>query len=274
LKRIHYESIDLSSHDDFSTPVMSIFQEPGGEGSGLLWKVIRYGQVPSTQDVAREATLKSRALGTVIVAESQTSGRGRRGRSWSSPTGGLYLTAVLRPSRHPGLVPLVAGIAVAEAIRRLTGLSTELKWPNDVLIGGRKVAGVIAETVWRGDEAVHTLLGIGVNVNNALPGDLPRATTLLEELGSGVDAEHVLRELLGEIEVWSERLDEGPDVILEAWRALSGILGGEVDIIDPTGGRIRGVAVDVDQDGALLVDDGGEIRRVHSGALVDATVKC
>jgi BirA family biotin operon repressor/biotin-[acetyl-CoA-carboxylase] ligase len=270
----HIEPIDLSSHNNFSTTEMPILPEPGGEGSGLLWKVFRYGQVASTQDLAREAALKSGAIGTVIVAESQTSGRGRRGRSWSSPAGGLYLTAVLRPSRHPDLVPLMAGIAVAGAIRRLTGLRAELKWSNDVLIGGRKVAGVIAETVWRGDEALHTLLGIGLNVNNALPRDLPRATNLSKELGANVDAEHVLRELLGEIGVWSERLDEGPAGVLDAWRALSVTFSGEIEIIDSAGERIRGIAVDVDQDGALLVDDGGEIRRVHSGALVDATVKC
>jgi BirA family biotin operon repressor/biotin-[acetyl-CoA-carboxylase] ligase len=141
-------------------------------------------------------------------------------------------------------------------------------------MGRRKVAGVLAETVWRGDEALYTLLGIGLNINNILPEDLPQATTLSKELGREVDAESLLSELLSEIGVWSERLDESLDGVLEAWRDLSATLGRKVDIIDSTGERIKGVAVDVDLDGALLVDVGGEIRRVHSGTLADATVKC
>ena len=240
----------------------------------MLWKVIRYGQVPSTQDLAREAAQKLGGIGTVILAESQSLGRGRKGRSWASPVGGLYFTAVLRPSSRPGLIPLMAGVAVAEAIRRLTGLGAELKWPNDILMGRKKVAGVLAETVWRGDEALYTLLGIGLNINNILPEDLPQATTLSKELGREVDAESLLSELLGEIGVWSERLDESLDGVLDAWRGLSATLGRKVDVVDSTGEWIRGVAVDVDLDGALLVDVGGEIRRVHSGTLVDATVKC
>jgi BirA family biotin operon repressor/biotin-[acetyl-CoA-carboxylase] ligase len=240
----------------------------------LLWKVIRYGQVPSTQDLAREAAQKRGGIGTVILAESQSAGRGRSGRSWVSSSGGLYFTAVLRPSSRPGLIPLMAGVAVAEAIRRLTGLGAELKWPNDILMGRRKVAGVLAETVWRGDEALYTLLGIGLNINNILPEDLPQATTLSKELGREVDAESLLSVLLGEIGVWSERLDESLDGVLDAWRDLSANLGKKVDVVDSTGELIRGVAVDVDLDGALLVDVGGEIRRVHSGTLVDAIVKC
>jgi len=240
----------------------------------LLWKVIRYGQVPSTQDLAREAAHKRGGIGTVILAESQFSGRGRSGRSWVSSVGGLYFTAVLRPSSRPGLIPLMAGVAVAEAIRRLTGLGAELKWPNDILLGRRKVAGVLAETVWRGGEALYTLLGIGLNINNILPEDLPQTTTLSKELGHEVDAESLLSVLLGEIGVWSERLDESLDGVLESWRDLSATLGRKVDVIDSTGELIRGVAVDVDMDGALLVDVGGEIRRLHSGTLVDAIVKC
>jgi len=240
----------------------------------LLWKVIRYGQVPSTQDLAREAAQKRGGIGTVILAESQSAGRGRSGRSWVSSVGGLYFTAVLRPSSRPGLIPLMAGVAVAEAIRRLTGLGAELKWPNDILLGRRKVAGVLAETVWRGGEALYTLLGIGLNINNILPEDLPQTTTLSKELGHEVDAESLLSVLLGEIGVWSERLDESLDGVLESWRDLSATLGRKVDVIDSTGELIRGVAVDVDMDGALLVDVGGEIRRLHSGTLVDAIVKC
>ena len=240
----------------------------------MLWKVIRYGQVPSTQDLAREAAQKRGGIGTVILAESQSAGRGRSGRSWVSSSGGLYFTAVLRPSSRPGLIPLMAGVAVAEAIRRLTGLGAELKWPNDILMGRRKVAGVLAETVWRGDEALYTLLGIGLNINNILPEDLPQTTTLSKELGHEVDAESLLSVLLGEIGVWSERLDESLDGVLDAWRDLSANLGKKVDVVDSTGELIRGVAVDVDLDGALLVDVGGEIRRLHSGTLVDAIVKC
>jgi BirA family biotin operon repressor/biotin-[acetyl-CoA-carboxylase] ligase len=141
-------------------------------------------------------------------------------------------------------------------------------------MGRRKVAGVLAETVWRGGEALYTLLGIGLNINNILPEDLPQATTLSKELGHEVDAERLLSEILDEIGVWSERLDESLDGVLDAWRDLSATLGRKVDIVDSTGERIWGVAVDVDLDGTLLVDFGGDIRRVHSITLVDATVKC
>lgn len=201
----------------------------------------------------------------VIVAEAQSDGRGRRGRRWDSAPGGLYLTAVLKPGSRSGLLPLLAGVAVAEAVRDLTGLKAELKWPNDVLIDGKKVAGVLVESGWSGGEVKFVLLGIGVNLTNPIPGDLMEATTLSKEVGEEIDKEELLYGLLRQLGYHLSRLESAPDEVLSSWRRLSSTMGGPVEIAVGPEEVVRGMAVDVDGDGALLVDVGGSIRRVFSG---------
>lgn len=177
------------------------------------------------------------------------------------------MTAVLRPVGGVGLIPLMAGVAVAETIIVDLGVEARLKWPNDILVGKRKVGGILAETAWSQGEARHTLLGVGVNLNNRLPPDLPEATTLSAELDEEVDINQFLYDLLDRLGQRFRLLERKPTEILEAWRALSSTLGRLVEVLVDSGEKIRGVAVDIDQDGALLLDTGYRLRRIVSGSL-------
>jgi BirA family biotin operon repressor/biotin-[acetyl-CoA-carboxylase] ligase len=222
----------------------------------LPWKVIKLGLIGSTQAAAREYLASGHGAGTVIVAAGQTDGRGRRGRSWHSPEGGLYLTASLRPVGEVGLVPLMGGVAVAQTIREMANINAALKWPNDVLIGGKKVGGILAESGWAGGKMKHVLLGVGVNLNNPVPDWLPDATSLTKELGEMVD-----------VDAFLHRMESDPELILSSWRESSLTLGKMVCVTDRSGEMVSGFAVDVDPDGSLIVDCGSEIKRVVSGVL-------
>jgi len=238
----------------------------------MPWEVERCRVVDSTQTVARKHAESGFSGPVVFVANEQTHGRGRRGRSWESPHGGLYMTAVIRPAGPIGLIPLLAGVAVAETLREHLGVEAELKWPNDVLIGGRKVGGVLVEAGWSDDEPTYILMGIGVNLNNPLPDGLKATTTLNIETGEDVDKDAFLNLLVDRIASLVSQLKKDSESILERWRRLACLLGERVTVSDATGEVFTGVAVDVDGEGALLVESGGSVKRVLSGD-VDASVK-
>ena len=229
--------------------------------------VVKLGMIDSTQTVAREYLASGYGAGTVIVAKSQTQGKGRRGGSWYSPEGGLYITVVLKPAKVVSLIPLLGGVVVAEAIRDTADIGVGLKWPNDILISRKKVGGVIAESGWSKEEASHTLLGIGVNLNNSIPDWLPEATSLSKELGERVDVDAFLHRLLGTLDRHLLLMESNPGHIVSSWRESSLTLGRIVDVKNGSCEMVSGLALDVDSDGALLVDCRGEIKRVISGIL-------
>jgi BirA family transcriptional regulator, biotin operon repressor / biotin---[acetyl-CoA-carboxylase] ligase len=214
--------------------------------------------------------------GSVLVAEEQTAGRGRQGRSWVSPPGSaLTFSVLLRPERIPparlGWLPLLAGIATATAVRALTGLDARLKWPNDVLIGGRKLAGILAEGA--GNAVV---IGIGLNVS-AAPGELPAGpgglppTSLLAE-GVPVARDVLLIEVLRSFGQWYKTLSQEPDPqgigLLAQYVKLSATVGREVRVELPGGALVSGMAVEIDLDGRLLVDTGTGIYAVAAGDVI------
>ena len=177
------------------------------------------------------------------------------------------MTASLRPVGEVGLVPLMGGVAVAETIRAMANIDAALKWPNDILIGGKKVGGVLAESGWAGSKIKHVLLGVGVNLNNPAPYWLPEATSLSEELGRLVDVESFLDILLETLDRYIPFLESRPELILSSWKEMSQTLGRMVEVTDVDGEAISGLAVDVAPDGSLLVESGGMIRQVVSGVL-------
>jgi len=198
--------------------------------------------------------------GRVVVANAQSAGRGRHGRSWASPPGaGLYVSTVLRPPLHAlPLLTIAAGIAVAEAIQVATGLVTDVKWPNDVYAHGRKVAGILAEASSSSDAAAiqHVVVGAGINVMPAAypPEIAGRATSLEVELGRDVDRGLLLAEYLCTLAMrYQDLLDRRGDVVVRAWRArAASMLGRRVEW--EGGGATRdGVALDIDDTGALVV---------------------
>jgi BirA family biotin operon repressor/biotin-[acetyl-CoA-carboxylase] ligase len=214
------------------------------------------------------------AEGLLVVADSQTAGRGRLGRSWHSPPGqNLYLSLLLRPAlpaRHATPLTLLAGAALAHALAQ-AGATPRLRWPNDLLIpaaeGLRKVAGILTEMASDGKRVRHIVLGVGLNVNGLeFPSDLSeRATSLRLALGHTCDRARLLADFLAAFELlYDDLLARGPASGLQEWRRHADL--GRVCRIDCDGAKVEGIATDIDESGALLVRDAaGQVHRIVSG---------
>jgi len=243
-------------------------------GTLLIGKrVLYYEEVASTQDITRKLARQGAEEGTVVIAEKQTRGRGRRGRSWTSPDGGLYLSIILRPNLEPVRalqLPLVAGVAVARAIKKVTALQPRLKWPNDIIIAGKKVGGILTDTSTKKGKIDHTVLGIGLNVNtprSLFPQAIREtATSLAEEGGQNISPLELLQCLFSEFEaLYVEFLACGFDRIREEWKAMSHTIGSRVKVASGEA-EIEGEALDIDSEGFLLLRRGnGDVERVISG---------
>ena len=226
-------------------------------------------ELDSTQRLARELARADVEEGTTVIAERQTAGRGRLGRQWHSPPGlNCYCSVVLRPSLPPGAVPslaLIAGLAVVDAVRGATGLAGALKWPNDVLLDGRKVAGVLTEMEAEVERVRFVIAGIGVNVNaTAFPPELAaKATSLRLAAGRPVDRAAFTAGLLAALEGRYRRfLAAGFAAMRSEWEACSALTGKEVRVTAPEG-EVAGQVLGVDDDGALrLAGPRGEVRVV------------
>jgi len=179
------------------------------------------------------------------------------------------MTALLEAGPHANLMPLMAGVAVAETIRDGFGVNAMLKWPNDVLIGGRKVGGVLLDADWSGDERGVILLGVGVNLNNALPTSLDEATSLSEEAGEEINLDAFLESLLERLDSILTTLEEDPGKVLASWEALSETLGRMIVIKNSSGDVFEGIAKSIDSDGALVLDCGDRSIRVLSGTVLE-----
>ena len=233
-------------------------------------------ETTSTNDVAAHLAERGAPEGTVVAAESQTAGRGRMGRAWCSPPGaGLYVSVVLRPAggmsshRNPAsLLTLASGVAIVEGVRTVTGLPAEIKWPNDVVIGKRKLAGILAESTAQGGVVHHVVLGFGVNLQPAAyPPDVARRATSIEaESGRAADRAQLLAEILAALSGRYADLQAGRfDAILTAWRRLAPSLPSSIVEWDSPDGLRRGRAEDIDTDGALLVRVGDRVERLIAG---------
>ncbi|RYZ34099.1 MAG: biotin--[acetyl-CoA-carboxylase] ligase, partial [Myxococcaceae bacterium] len=211
--------------------------------------------------------------GTVVVAEQQTAGKGRRGRAWVSPPGlNLYFSAILRPELPPQRAPeltLVAAVALAEALRE-TGSDAAIKWPNDVQLGGRKVAGILTELSAEPERVHFVIVGVGVNLNAGpehFPEDLrDTATSLSQALGRPVVRAAFTAALWARLEVWLDTyLASGFDAVRTRWKALSSTLGQQVRVRTDRGDW-EGFAEDIDPTGALMVRTAdGRLERVLAG---------
>lgn len=244
----------------------------------LRGTVVRYFPVlASTSDTAAALAAAGAADGTAVVAGRQTAGRGRRGRVWDSPPGaGLYLSVVLRGRQSP-VITLLAGVAVAEAVRRAAGVAVDLKWPNDVVApppagavsGGRKIAGILTDALPGTDGADDAaVVGIGVNVRERpFPPELAGRAAALEPLaGRRVDGAALCADLLARLGRWRRRMaGEGERIVVARWRALAPASRGAPVSWDAGGSRRRGVTAGVDDGGALLVSRGGRTERIVGG---------
>ncbi len=245
----------------------------------LASSVIFFTSIGSTHDEAARLASAGGREGIVMVADAQTAGRGRQGRSWFSPAGnGLYVSVILEPGRARSdpmratrLLTLAAGVALADAVEAVTGLRVDLKWPNDLYVGRRKLAGILAETVTPAvpqAEGHPVVLGYGLNVGGlAYPPELSRHATSLEtELGRLVDRPQLLAASLQTLaQRYADLLAGRFDAILDAWRGRAPTSrGARVSWTTPAGAQ-AGVTCGVDSDGALLVRAGDCVERVVAG---------
>jgi len=232
--------------------------------------------VDSTNEWAKKLAEFGVDEGTVTIAEQQTAGKGRLGREWISPQGGLWFSIVLRPRKSAGeatrLVSM-ASLVVAEVLHQKYQLRTETKWPNDVMVNGRKICGILAETSTSDGKLSYVVLGIGINVNFHMDkyfvaSDKPLATSIQDELGREVRLPSLLRTLLEKMEkLYDLFIMKGSDSILEKWKAYATFIGKEV-VLQDQNQRISGIAYDIDDGGALILRlENGTLRRFFAGDL-------
>lgn len=239
--------------------------------TGRFGRALHYfATAGSTNDIARELARSGAPEGTVVLAEEQTRGRGRLGRAWLAPPRScLLLSLVLRPAlavEEAFRLTMLCSVAAAVAVERATGLRPELKWPNDLLLGGKKLAGLLSEASALGGRLEYAVVGIGLNVNFdplVFPDIASTATSLQAALGRPASRLGLLRELLAEVEDRYSQLfatSAAEDALWLEWRRRLGTLGRQV-VVTEGERRERGLAYDVARDGSLLLrrDDGSEV---------------
>lgn len=234
-------------------------------GKNLLY----YQEVKSTNETAREIA-STYVNGTIVLAEVQTGGRGRLSRSWRSPTGGVWMSLVLKPDIalvNAYRINMAVSVAIARTLFQLYGLNAGIKWPNDILVNGRKICGILMEVSAETDRLEYAVVGIGINANidvNEFPADW-NATSLSTETGSLVSRTQLIQTLLREIEMAYAQMST-PKISSE-WRERSVTLGRHVRVTNSEG-DIEGSAVSLGDDGALLIrlkGESGDIRRIVAG---------
>jgi BirA family biotin operon repressor/biotin-[acetyl-CoA-carboxylase] ligase len=252
-------------------------------------QVHHYGVVASTNDLAMAMALAGAPAGTVVLADAQTAGRGRRGRAWHSPAGaGLYASLVVDVQEHgagamapaTSLLTLAAGLALHDALRESTGVACEIKWPNDLVVrrkdggfsrgpGWRKLAGILAEASTR-PPAQLVVLGFGINLAHAaFPETLAdQVTSIEQETGTRPDVSAVLDACLRQLAAARAELEAGrPDAILARWRAAAPSVSGSLVRWRGGPGVREGVTRGIDSTGALLIECEGAVQRILAGDL-------
>ncbi len=240
-------------------------------GTKIIGREIFYKEtLGSTMDEALRLGIAGAVAGTLVCAEIQSQGRGRMGRSWVSPPGkGIYASLLLRPKtplNEVAQLTLVSAVAIAEALCNVSGLDVRIKWPNDILIGGKKVVGVLTELNAEMDRVRFVVVGFGINVNT-LAAELPaEATSLKIEAKQDFSRVVVFQEVLRSFEKWLDIFEkEGFAPIRTRWKELSSTLGQRVKFIEPAG-EVVGLAFDLAPDGSLLLrQDSGEVVKKYSG---------
>lgn len=238
-------------------------------GKNLCYRPV----VGSTNAEAKKLATGGCPEGTVVTAEEQNTGKGRLSRGWFSPArSGIWFSVVLRPPLAPPDAPkctLLSSVAIAKAIRAVSGLEVGIKWPNDILYQGRKMVGILTELSAEMDAINYIVIGIGINVNIAreeFPADLTEiATSISAECGRHIPRVALLQQILLNMEqLYFLTLQKGFDPIFNQWRELSCTLGQEVNCIAPDR-TFSGKAMDIDEDGALIVAGNGFVEHVIAG---------
>lgn len=281
VKKLKEEGYDISAVTHKGYRLVSRPDKPFGHeikiglGTRSLGRkdIFYYESVGSTNDEAYSVAEKGAPEGTVVISESQTRGKGRMGRKWESPTGGgVYMSVVLRPDVPIDQVPtitLVAALSVVNAIKKVSGITAGIKWPNDIMYNDKKLCGILTEIKAQPDKVDFLIVGIGINVNSKIK-DLPDvATSIKEGTGKAVDRVLLVKSILSELENDYEIFQKkGFGALRDECKKFSLVLNKSVKIT--VHHKVTtGTAVDIDEKGALIVeDDRGKAQRVFSGDVV------
>jgi BirA family biotin operon repressor/biotin-[acetyl-CoA-carboxylase] ligase len=232
-------------------------------------KIIYRHTATSTQNLAISLAKRDPSSdGTVLIAGQQTNGRGRENRKWLSPKGGIWLSVILKPTIPTStitILPFAAGLAVCDSIKKTTGLNPKLRWPNDIVIEGKKVAGILIDMSMEAERINYAVVGIGINVNveslaiSSYFEEHIKVTSLSDELGHKTSILSLTKEMLKRLEYYYMQLkndDDAPQTIMEQWKQSSDIFHRRIQVIH-NDSIIEGVAVGVNDDGSLLVRSDG-----------------
>ena len=229
-------------------------------------KIHYFPVADSTMDIARDMANKGCPNFTVVIAGTQEKGRGRLKRVWLSSQGGLYFTIVLRPEIPAVLGPRInffVSLTLAETLRKMFGINALVKWPNDILVEGKKISGMLSEMKTKDDMVLFVNIGIGINVNNDPKPKEQRADSLKGLLGEKVSRNRILAKFLDELERSFNNIDY--DKIIVEWKKFSATIGRHVKIVTSRE-TTEGLAVDVDEDGALVLKlCDGSIKKIVYG---------
>ena len=231
--------------------------------------IYHFKTIDSTNLFAKKLVKQGVKEGAVVVSDVQSSGHGRKDRTWSSPEGGLWFSILLYPNISPlsgMLITMASSIAVAQGIEEVTGLKPEIKWPNDLLVNGKKVCGILTELDAKKDTINYTVVGIGLNVNNALEEELQEfATTLKQELDNQIPKLDLLKSILKNFDENYNKLISGDyDFIKNSWLSHSNIIGRKIQVRDDESVTI-GKVTDIDNSGYLILETEKGIARIVSG---------
>jgi len=236
-------------------------------------KVLYFDSLSSTMDTAMQLGLKGMAEGTLVIAETQSKGRGRLGRIWFSPKyKGIYLSLILRPKISPEKAPiltLLTAVSICEAIKEVTGLVCEIKWPNDIMLHNKKLGGILTELNAEVDAVNFVIIGFGLNVNNDKKSLISTATSLKEQLKENINRLLLLQEILRKIENNYLGLEKkGAAAIIEKWRQNNITLGRRVKAYYHKE-HVEGLAQDIDADGGLIIrNDAGLRQKIMAGDVI------
>jgi len=236
--------------------------------------IIYLKETDSTNTRAKELAAQGAPEGTLIIAEKQTKGRGRRGRNWFSPPGGgIYFSLILRPTISPTETPritLMTAVVLAETLISLMKLKLRIKWPNDILVNGKKLAGILTEISTEMDAVNYIVVGLGMNVNTRFenfPSEIKKnATSILIETGEQFPRVRLIQHYLKLYEQYYDMFKKNNfEPIMKRWKELADIIGKQIKV-DVVGKTHIGKVIDVDNDGVLILnDDQGKLQRIFSG---------
>ncbi len=240
--------------------------------SDIVKKLLVFERLDSTNSTAKELARAGANDGTIVIAQTQNQGRGRFQRIWESPEGGVYLSLILRPripTEKASLLPFVVALAVSNTIESY-GTHASIKWPNDVLVNNKKIAGVLLESEAKGHTINYVVVGIGINLNidiEKLPSDIRfRSTSMISELGHPLDYYEFLTTFFKQFEIfYSHFIKQQFERIIDEWKTSTDTLGKKIRVQTSTE-IIQGTALDIDQSGFLLLKtEKGDIRKILSG---------